>query len=62
MNLNKMIFNVTAIGLQKYLETDMIMRLNVLLCSYAAFSCLFLPPTFFISKDSENLIRNVYLG
>ena len=41
MNSNEMIFNVIEIGLQKmfYLETDMIMQSNVVLCSFAAFSC-----------------------
>ena len=42
MNSNKLIFNIDliAISLQKmfYLETDMIMRFNVVLCSYAVFS------------------------
>ena len=41
MNSKKMILNVIAIGLQKmfYLETETIMQLNVVLRSYAAFSC-----------------------
>ena len=40
-NSNKMIFNVIAIGLQFFLnvETDTIMRSNVALHSYAAYSC-----------------------
>ena len=43
MNVYTVIFNVGlfAIGLQKlfYVETDMIMRSNMGLCSYTAFSC-----------------------
>ena len=41
MNSCKIIFNVIEIGLPKYLYfgTDMIMRSNMQLLSYAAFSC-----------------------
>ena len=40
MSSNRMIFTVIVIGLQVLfvLETDMVIRLNVMLCSYAVFS------------------------
>ena len=42
LNSNKVISYVIAIGLYKYFKTDMIIRSNVVLRSYAAFSCFFL--------------------
>ena len=61
VNLNKVIFYVIAIGLQKkfYIETDMIMRLNVVLCSCAAFSCYkYVCILSFHSPFTEEIYRN----